>query len=170
MARSTGTRRHSAAGENGGDAALRLDNQLCFAVYAASHAFNATYKTLLEPLGLTYPQYLVMLVLWQGDGVTVTAIGDRLGLDSGTLTPLLKRLEGAGLATRLRDAADERRVRIGLTPAGRALKAKARGIPKKLLCASGMSLDQVVKLRGQLDRLAASLRESDASGSPTESD
>src|ERR1051325_7206567 len=86
---------------------LRLDNQLCFAVYAAAHAFNATYKPLLEPLGLTYPQYLVMLVLWQEDGVTVSGIGARLGLDSGTLTPLLKRLETAGLVTRLRDAADE---------------------------------------------------------------
>src|SRR3954463_16375045 len=89
---------------------LQLDNQLCFAVYAAAHAFNATYKPLLEPLGLTYPQYLAMLVLWEEDGVTVSAIGSRLGLDSGTLTPLLKRLEAAGLVSRLRDAADERQV------------------------------------------------------------
>jgi DNA-binding MarR family transcriptional regulator len=138
--------------------ALKLDNQLCFAVYAAAHAFNATYKPLLEPLGLTYPQYLVMLVLWQEDGVTVSAIGSRLGLDSGTLTPLLKRLEAAGLLSRLRDAADERQVRITLTAPGRALKAKAKGIPKELLCASGLALEDIVALRGKLESLAANLR------------
>ena len=137
---------------------LKLDNQLCFAVYAAAHAFNATYKPLLEPLGLTYPQYLVMLVLWQEDGVTVSAIGSRLGLDSGTLTPLLKRLEAAGLLSRLRDAADERQVRITLTAPGRALKAKAKGIPKELLCASGLALEDIVALRGKLESLAANLR------------
>ena len=137
---------------------LQLDNQLCFAVYAAAHAFNATYKPLLEPLGLTYPQYLVMLVLWQADGVTVSEIGARLGLDSGTLTPLLKRLEAAGLLSRLRDAADERQVRITLTAAGRALKQKAKGIPQQLLCASGMSLGEAVALRGKLEALAGNLR------------
>lgn len=137
---------------------LKLDNQLCFAVYAAAHAFSATYKPLLEPLGLTYPQYLAMLVLWQEDGVTVSAIGARLGLDSGTLTPLLKRLEAAGLVSRLRDAADERQVRVTLTAAGRALKQKAKGIPQALLCASGMSLGELVALRGKLESLAANLR------------
>ena len=137
---------------------LKLDNQLCFAVYAAAHAFNATYKPLLEPLGLTYPQYLVMLVLWQEDGVTVSAIGGRLGLDSGTLTPLLKRLEAGGLVSRLRDAADERQVRITLTGPGRALKAKAKGIPQELLCASGFTLVDILALRGKLESLAANLR------------
>jgi DNA-binding MarR family transcriptional regulator len=137
---------------------LRLDNQLCFAVYAAAHAFNATYKPLLEPLGLTYPQYLAMLVLWQEDGVTVSAIGSRLGLDSGTLTPLLKRLEAAGLVSRIRDAADERQVRITLTAPGRALKAKAKGIPQALLCASGLTLAEIVALRGKLESLAANLQ------------
>ncbi|GAB2178438.1 MarR family winged helix-turn-helix transcriptional regulator [Dongia sp. agr-C8] len=137
---------------------LRLDNQLCFAVYAAAHAFNATYKPLLEPLGLTYPQYLVMLVLWQEDRVTVSAIGGRLGLDSGTLTPLLKRLEAAGLVSRLRDAADERQVRISLTGSGRALKQKAKGIPQALFCASGLTLGELTALRGQLESLAANLR------------
>ncbi len=137
---------------------LRLDNQLCFAVYAAAHAFNATYKPLLEPLGLTYPQYLVMLVLWEEDGVTVSAIGSRLGLDSGTLTPLLKRLEAAGLVSRIRDTADERQVRITLTAPGRALKQKAKGIPQELLCASGLSLGDLVALRAQLESLAANLR------------
>jgi DNA-binding MarR family transcriptional regulator len=136
----------------------QIDNQLCFAVYAASHAFNATYKPLLEPLGLTYPQYLVMLVLWQEDGVTVSALGSRLGLDSGTLTPLLKRLEAAGLVARLRDAVDERQVRITLTAPGRALKQKAKGIPKELLCASGLSLGDAVALRSKLESLAANLR------------
>jgi DNA-binding MarR family transcriptional regulator len=137
---------------------LRLDNQLCFAVYAAAHAFNATYKPLLEPLGLTYPQYLVMLALWQEDGVTVSGLGGRLELDSGTLTPLLKRLEAAGLVSRLRDAADERQVRITLTGAGRALKAKAKGIPRALLCASGLAPEEAVALRGKLESLAAHLR------------
>jgi DNA-binding MarR family transcriptional regulator len=137
---------------------LKLDNQLCFAVYAAAHAFNATYKPLLEPLGLTYPQYLVMLVLWQEDGVTVSAIGSRLGLDSGTLTPLLKRLEAAGLLSRIRDAADERQVRITLTGPGRGLKAKARGIPHELFCALGLAPADIAALRGKLESLAANLR------------
>ena len=137
---------------------LQLDNQLCFAVYAAAHAFTATYKPLLEPLGLTYPQYLVMLVLWQEDGATVSGIGARLGLDSGTLTPLLKRLEAAGMVSRIRDAADERQVRITLTAAGRTLKQKAKGIPAELLCASGMSLAEIAALRAKLESLAANLR------------
>jgi len=137
---------------------LRLDNQLCFAVYAAAQAFNATYKPLLEPLGITYPQYLTMLVLWEEDGLTVSAIGERLGLDSGTLTPLLKRLEAAGFVTRTRDAADERQVLIALTPAGRSLRQKAKSIPAKLLCASGMSLAEIKGLHGVLGRLGANLR------------
>jgi DNA-binding MarR family transcriptional regulator len=136
---------------------LKLDNQLCFAVYAAAQAFTATYKPLLQPLGLTYPQYLTMLVLWEEDGLTVSAIGARLGLDSGTLTPLLKRLEAAGFVSRARDAADERQVRIALTPAGRSLKQKAKGIPAKLLCASGLSLAEIKGLHGALGRLAANL-------------
>jgi DNA-binding MarR family transcriptional regulator len=149
--------RKASESTKGGDI-LKLDNQLCFAVYAAAHAFNATYKPLLEPLGLTYPQYLVMLVLWQEDGVTVSAIGGRLGLDSGTLTPLLKRLEAAGLVSRIRDTADERQVRITLTGPGRALKAKAKGIPQELFCALGLSLTDITALRGKLESLAANLR------------
>jgi len=137
---------------------LKLDNQLCFAVYAAAQAFTATYKPLLAPLGLTYPQYLTMLVLWEQDGLTVSAIGERLGLDSGTLTPLLKRLEAAGYVTRTRDAADERQVLIALTPAGRSLKQKAKAIPPKLLCAVGMSLAEIKGLHGALGRLAANLQ------------
>ncbi len=136
--------------------------QLCFAVYAAAQAFNATYKPLLEPLGLTYPQYLAMLVLWEKDGLTVSAIGERLGLDSGTLTPLLKRLESAALVSRARDPADERQVRIALTPAGRSLRQKAKSIPAKLLCASGMTLAELKGLHGALGRLGANLRAAQA--------
>ena len=108
------------------DQLLRLDNQICFAVYSAAHAFNRVYKPLLDRLGLTYPQYLVMLSLWERDGVPVKDIGERLFLDSGTLTPLLKRLEAAGLVKRTRTTEDERQVLIALTPQGQALKEKAR--------------------------------------------
>ena len=101
------------------DDALKLDRQLCFAVYAAEHAFTRFYKPRLEKLGITYPQYLVMLVLWEEDGLTVKQIGDRLFLDSGTLTPVLKRLEGAALVVRRRDDKDERQVRVRLTEMGR---------------------------------------------------
>ena len=140
------------------DALLTLGNQLCFAVYSTAHAFNRVYKPLLDRLGLTYPQYLVMLALWERDGVPVKDIGERLFLDSGTLTPLLKRLEAAGLVSRLRDAAGERQVRITLTAAGRALKQKAKGIPKALFCASGLTLADILALRGKLESLAANLR------------
>ena len=144
------------------DRMLKLDGQLCFAVYAAAQAFNATYRPLLEPLGLTYPQYLAMLVLWEGDDVTVSGIGERLGLDSGTLTPLLKRLESAGFVTKIRDAADERQVRIALTAAGRQLRQKAKAIPAQLLCASGLSRPGVKALQAELKRLAGNLRAADA--------
>src|SRR3954468_8204684 len=140
------------------DEALRLDNQLCFALYSASLAMTKLYKPLLDELGLTYPQYLVMLVLWEGDGLMVSELGQRLGLDSGTLTPLLKRLEAAGLVSRLRDAADQRQVRITPTAAGRALKQKAKAIPKALFCASGLTLADILALRGKLESLAANLR------------
>lgn len=108
---------------------LKLDSMLCFAVYAAEHAFTRFYKPRLDALGLTYPQYLAFLVLWESDGLTVKALGDRLFLDSGTITPLLKRLEGRSLLRRQRDEEDERQVRIYLTPEGRALRAKAMAVP-----------------------------------------
>src|SRR6202521_5867464 len=117
------------------DQPLLLGNQLCFAIYSTAHAFNRVYKPLLDRLGLTYPQYLVMLVLWEGDGLTVKEIGERLFLDSGTLTPLLKRLEAAGRVHRTRDHADERQVRVTLTDAGRALREQAAAVPPMLLCA-----------------------------------
>ncbi len=132
---------------------LLLDQQLCFALYSASLAMTKLYKPLLEPLGLTYPQYLVMLVLWQGDGLTVSQLGERLALDSGTLTPLLKRLETQGLVQRLRDAADERRVLLQLTPAGRALQTQAGSIPRVIGQASGCSLDELVDLKTRLRAL-----------------
>ncbi len=138
--------------------ALRLDHQLCFALYAASRAVVQAYQPLLAPLGLTYPQYLVLLVLWEEEGVPVKRLGERLQLDSGTLTPLLKRMEAAGLVTRARDAADERVVRIGLTPAGRALEARAAGVPTAMLCAAGLPIPALADLRETLHQLTSRLR------------
>jgi len=132
---------------------LKLDHQLCFALYAASLAMTKLYKPLLEPLGLTYPQYLVLLVLWEDDGITVSQLGQRLALDSGTLTPLLKRLEAAGLLQRLRDRADERRVILQLSAAGRALKLRAREVPQAVACASGCALDELASLTTRLRSL-----------------
>src|SRR5437773_10980049 len=120
--------------------AQRLDNQICFAVYSTAHAFNRVYKPLLDRLGLTYPQYLVMLVLWERDGVPVKGIGERLLLDSGTLTPLLKRLEAAELIKRTRSTEDERQVLIALTAQGQALKEKARAVPQAILASSACSV------------------------------
>ena len=142
-----------------GDQALQLDHQLCFALYSASLAMTKLYKPLLEPLGLTYPQYLAMLALWERDGLTVSELGERLRLDSGTLTPLLKRLELAGLVQRSRAAEDERRVHVELTTAGRRLKLRARKIPGCLLQAAQCSLQELNALTQQVrtlrDRLAA---------------
>lgn len=134
---------------------LLLSQQLCFALYAATHAFNRAYKPLLGPLNLTYPQYLVMLVLWERDGITVKEIGARLQLDSGTLTPLLKRLEAALVVERERDTVDERQVHIRLTESGRALREKARDIPRKLTQAIGCPLPDLAALRQQLTELRA---------------
>jgi len=135
------------------DEMLRLDNQLCFAVYSASLAMTKLYKPLLDKLHLTYPQYLVMLVLWERDGLMVSELGERLSLDSGTLTPLLKRLETQGYVARVRDVADERRVHVTLTATGRKLKAKAADVPACLLAASQCSIDEVVVLTQQLQHL-----------------
>ena len=141
------------------DQALKLDHQLCFALYSASLAMTKLYKPLLEEMGLTYPQYLAMLVLWENDGVTVSELGERLYLDSGTLTPLLKRLETADLVTRLRDVQDERRVLIRLTAAGRKLKSRAARIPGCVLQATQCDVAEVMALTQQVqtlrDRLTA---------------
>ncbi|MBT9464362.1 MarR family transcriptional regulator [Hydrogenophaga sp.] len=141
------------------DQALQLDHQLCFALYSASLTMTKLYKPLLDEIGLTYPQYLAMLVLWEHDGVAVSELGERLHLDSGTLTPLLKRLEAAELVTRLRDVQDERRVLIRLTAAGRKLKARAARIPGCVLQATQCDVAEVLALTRQVqtlrDRLSA---------------
>src|SRR5215470_9267146 len=149
--------------KSAGDLPLLLANQLCFEVYSTAHAFNRFYKPLLDRLGLTYPQYLVMLALWERDGVPLKDIGERLFLDSGTLTPLLKRLEAACLVKRSRSTEDERQVLIALTAQGQALKEKARSVPLSILDASSCSVaelsaakDEIVALR---DRLNAAVGE-----------
>ncbi|KZD09401.1 MarR family winged helix-turn-helix transcriptional regulator [Oceanibaculum pacificum] len=132
---------------------LALGSQLCFAAYSTAHAFNRLYRPLLERLGLTYPQYLVMLVLWERDGRPVREIGEKLFLDSGTLTPLLKRLEAAGRITRTRDPADERQVLIRLTEEGRGLRAAAQGIPPEIGRAAGCSPEELTALKDALTAL-----------------
>lgn len=136
---------------------LKLSNQLCFAIYSAGHAFNRLYKPLLDPLGLTYPQYLVMLTLWEEDDQTVGGIGEKLLLDSSTLTPLLKRLEAAGFVGRARDPADERQVRIRLTPQGRALRDKAADLPASVVCASGRTAAALQDLKREIVALRDAL-------------
>lgn len=138
---------------------LLLKNQICFAVYSAAHAFAQAYKPHLDPMGLTYPQYLVMLLLWEEDGRSVNELGQPLHLDSGTLTPLLKRMEKAGFVTRQRDTKDERVMRIHLTEQGRSLQARARAIPPAMLCASGLELDGLMALREEVKALGRNLRE-----------
>lgn len=135
------------------DQPLLLGNQLCFAVYSTAHAFNRFYKPLLDRLGLTYPQYLVMLVLWEQDGLPVKEIGERLFLDSGTLTPLLKRMETAGLVKRTRSTEDERQVIVALTAQGAALKEKARNLPLSILAASECSVAELAALKKEVEAL-----------------
>ncbi len=136
---------------------LKLDNQLCFALYSASLAMTKLYKPLLKALGLTYPQYLAMLVLWERDGQMVSELGERLSLDSGTLTPLLKRMETAGWISRQRDVQDERRVFITLTPAGRNLKAEAAKVPPCILSATQCSIPEITALTQQVQALRGRL-------------
>lgn len=142
---------------------LLLGNQICFAVYSTAHAFNRVYKPLLDKLGLTYPQYLVMMVLWERDGVAVKDIGDKLFLDSGTLTPLLKRLEAAELVKRTRSTEDERQVLIALTPKGQALREQARAVPQSILSSSACSVGELFAMKNELvalrDKLNAALGE-----------
>jgi DNA-binding MarR family transcriptional regulator len=131
---------------------------LCFDLYAAHQAFGRLYKGLLEPLGLTYPQFLVMVALWQEGPMFMKEIGARLGLETNTLTPLIKRMAEAGLVERQRDSADERKVRVGLTEAGRALRARAEGVPQAVGRATGLEAGEVAALRQELRRLAANLK------------
>jgi len=140
-------------GNAAADQALLLDNQLCFLVYRLHRGITDLYRPVLQSLGLTYPQYLVMLVLWEEDGLSVHRIGERLSLDSGTLSPLLKRLETAGLIARARSSVDERSVEISLTGAGGALRERAREVPKVIgQCLAG-SVDEYVDVRALLTRL-----------------
>ena len=137
----------------------KLGSMLCFTVYSTAHAFNRVYKPLLDRLGLTYPQYLVMLALWERDGVPLKDIGERLFLDSGTLTPLLKRLEKAQLIKRTRSSEDERQVLVALTPQGQALHDKARAVPQSVLAATACSVAELSAIKNEIvalrDRLNA---------------
>ena len=135
----------------------RLDHQLCFALYSSSLVMTKLYKPVLSALGLTYPQYLVLLVLWESDSISVSELGTRLFLDSGTLTPLLKRMEAAGWLTRLRAVDDERCVIVSLTAAGRALRRKAQHVPNQVACAAGCELDELADLTRRLQALRASV-------------
>lgn len=143
---------------------IKLDSMLCFAIYATGHAFTRFYKPRLEALDLTYPQYLVLIVLWERDDITVNALGNRLFLDSGTITPLIKRLEARGLVSRKRDEDDERQVRIRLTPEGRALQDKALAVPLTIARGTGLTREDVDRLRAELltlrDRLDGQVEES----------
>nr|WP_321986902.1 MarR family transcriptional regulator [uncultured Lichenicoccus sp.] len=144
------------------DDGLTLDQMFCFAVYSAGHAMNRVYKPLLDALGLTYPQYLVMLVLWEQDDRTVGQVGERLFLDSSTLTPLLKRLECAGVLKRERDSSDERQVRLRLTPEGHTLRERARGLPACIARATGQSVPELRRLQGEIQQLRGALHEAAA--------
>jgi DNA-binding MarR family transcriptional regulator len=146
------------------DELLDLDNQLCFALHSTARALVKSYRPVLAELELTHPQYLVLLVLWawareREPRPTVKALGERLALDSGTLTPLLKRLESRGLITRSRSSADERELFVQLTPAGHALKKRARRVPVSLLQHSVVPIGEIIKLREQLKKLRAALTE-----------
>ncbi|GAA5217477.1 MarR family winged helix-turn-helix transcriptional regulator [Streptomyces thinghirensis] len=136
---------------------LRLDQQICFSLNAASRAFNGVYRVVLKDLGLTYPQYLVMLVLWEHGELPVKRLGEHLRLDSGTLSPLLKRLEAAGLVHRERSARDERSVEVRLTGEGVALRERALEVPRRIAAATGLDLAEVQDLRARLDRLTAAV-------------
>lgn len=136
---------------------LKLDHQLCFALYAASNAMTRLYRDHLEPLGLTYPQYLVLLVLWEQDGLAVKQLGERLHLDSGTLTPMLKRMEQAGLLARSRNPDDERQVTISLTGRGQALKADVARMHANLGCLLPLDMADIGRLRTELRGLAEGL-------------
>ncbi|MFI6447733.1 MarR family winged helix-turn-helix transcriptional regulator [Kitasatospora sp. NPDC050543] len=136
---------------------LRLDNQICFSLHAASRAFGGVYRVILKDLGLTYPQYLVMLVLWEHGELPVKQIGAYLRLDSGTLSPLLKRLEATGYVRRARSTEDERSVTVELTEAGTALRERAVCVPQKIVEVTDLSLDESVMLQSLLARVTGSL-------------
>lgn len=137
---------------------LKLENQLCFRLYSLNKLINRLYAPVLNKLSLTYPQYLVMLVLWEADdAISVKALGQRLDLDSGTLSPLLKRMESQALISRYRDSEDERSVKIQLTSSGKHLKVQAKSIPSDMFSQTGFSMDEMMQLTGQLDNLLDNL-------------
>ncbi|MBC7279937.1 MarR family transcriptional regulator [Hoeflea sp.] len=136
---------------------IDVDSMLCFDLYSTHHAVGQIYKPLLTPLGLTYPQYLVMLVLWQADNLIVGEIGEKLHLESSTLTPLIKRLEAQGLVKRQRDTTDERKVRVTLTPEGKARQSQASHIPDCIMAAFGLPLDELIQLHTTLGKVRAAL-------------
>lgn len=144
------------AGADGFDL-LRLDNQLCFALYAATRAMSKTYRQRLEPMGLTYPQYLVLIVLWERDGITVSEVGEKLMLDSGTLTPLIKRLEGMDIVRRHRNRNDEREVLVYLTDKGAGLKDEVLDARRFVACRLNMSEDEIAVMRADLMALIEQL-------------
>lgn len=139
-----------------------LDDQLCFALYAANMAMQRTYKPMLDQLGLTYPQYLALHVLWEEDGRTIGAIAQRLGLESSTVTPLIKRLEASGQVTRERDPQDERQVRVRLTTAGAALRERCGCMGEEIIARSGMAIEELQALRGEVRALRQALEQSEA--------
>lgn len=136
-----------------------LDEQICFALYNASRALTSHYRTLLEPLGLTYPQYLVLLVLWESGPISVSGLGVRVHLDSGTLSPLLRRLEGSGFITRSRRATDERSVMVELTSRGEALRSDVAHIAASICEATGLNVSEIVALQAQISSLATHVRD-----------
>jgi DNA-binding MarR family transcriptional regulator len=136
---------------------IPLENQLCFSLYATTIAINRAYKPMLDSLGITYPQYLVLSALWEEDGRTITAIADRLALEPSTITPLVKRLEAAGFVDRLRNPADERQVQVRLTAKGQAMRAETKCLADTLLERSGMTADQIMKLNGKIQSLRDAL-------------
>ncbi|WP_367322714.1 MarR family winged helix-turn-helix transcriptional regulator [Streptomyces sp. HUAS ZL42] len=153
----TATPTPAAPQDNGAENWLRLDRQICFSLHAASRAFNGVYRVILKDLGLTYPQYLVMMVLWEQGTLPVKKLGEHLRLDSGTLSPLLKRLEAAGLVRRERSARDERSVEVQLTEEGEALREKALEVPRRIVTATGFDLAEIGALRERLDQLTTAL-------------
>lgn len=137
--------------------AAKLDDFVCFAIYSANHALNRVYKPLLDAIGLTYTQYIAMVTLWEQDDRTVGSLGEKLFLESSTLTPVLKRLEALGLIMRTRDKTDERQVRVQLTPTGRALQDKAKTIPPCILQASGLEVGELARLKREIATLRSAL-------------
>lgn len=159
----------TAAGQGRTEDWLRLDLQICFSLHAAARAFNGVYRVVLKDLGLTYPQYLVMMVLWEDGDLPVKRLGERLRLDSGTLSPLVKRLEAAGLVRRERSARDERSVEVRLTGQGAALRERALEVPRRIVAATGVPAEEIGDLKERLDTLtraldAAALRETPGCG------